>query len=516
MKRNFKMNRSVLVFGVTIGLCIGSGALLRAEEAENQVAPVTATAMTRPDVAPPPTDMAPEMAEVVEISYLDADLPNVLRTLATKAGMNLIVGDEVTGKLTITFKGLSYSDALKAIVASKGYVFVEGEKYSKVVSRNALEVEPVKAGVYTLNYAKAEDIRKSLESALSKQGKIQVDTRSNTLIITDTPSSLAELEKIIMALDTQTPQVMIEAKFVETQKNPKKDLGINWAGTLENHKIVAGGSAVVDEKGQVTIPVDSQNRPLSGFQWAKSFGGAAFSPWTAGAALLDVGQASLVFSYLAQDENTELLANPRVVTTDNGRAKIAISQQFPIPSYAYSEAQAQFLISGFEYKDIGIILNVTPRINKNQFITLEVTPEVSDSDKTTPLSGAGASANVPIINTRIATTTVLIKSGNTLAIGGLTGSTTREKMTKVPLLGDVPGLGVLFRSKSLEKRKRELLIFLTPTIIDPDTQETGYEKFVNGWPAGDEYTDDRWMPKDNARPRDLFKDAKKSDAQSAR
>jgi type II secretory pathway component GspD/PulD (secretin) len=197
-----------------------------------------------------------------------------------------------------------------------------------------------------------------------------------------------------------------------------------------------------------------------------------------------------------------------VVTTDNGKAKISISQQFPIPSYAYSEAQAQFLISGFEYKDIGIVLNVTPRINKNQFITLEVTPEVSDSDKTTPLAGAGASANIPIINTRLATTTVLIKSGNTLAIGGLTGVTTKENMTKVPLLGDIPGLGVLFRSKSLEKKKRELLIFLTPTIVDPETPATGYEKYINGFPAEDAYTDDKWLPKDNARPRDLLKKSK--------
>jgi len=143
-----------------------------------------------------------------------------------------------------------------------------------------------------------------------------------------------------------------------------------------NHEVTAGGSALSDKPGDPPkIIVDSANKPLSGFQWAKPPGGSAVTPWTAGAALLDAGRASILFSYLAQDAESELLANPRVVTADNGKAKIAISTQFPIPTFTYSETKGAFQISGFDFKDIGIVLNVTPRINKNDYVTLDVVPE---------------------------------------------------------------------------------------------------------------------------------------------
>ncbi len=196
-----------------------------------------------------------------------------------------------------------------------------------------------------------------------------------------------------------------------------------------------------------------------------------------------------------------MLASPRVVTTDNGHARISIATQYPIPKFTFSEQTASLQIDGFEYKDIGIILDVLPRINKNEFVTLEVTPEASSSNENASLkSGGNSEVEIPVINTRVASTTVLIKSGNTLAIGGLMRSENTETYTKVPVLGDIPGLGALFRSKSLSKEKRELLIFLTPTIIDPESQ-TGYEQYYDGLPDEEAFTNDKWMPKDNAKPR---------------
>jgi type II secretory pathway component GspD/PulD (secretin) len=210
----------------------------------------------------------------------------------------------------------------------------------------------------------------------------------------------------------------------------------------------------------------------------------------------------MVFSYLSQDTDTELLANPRVVTPDNGKARISIATEFPIPNFAFSEQTASLQVNGFSYKDIGIILNVLPRINKDDFVTLEVTPEASSSTENATLqSGGGTAVQIPIINTRTATTTVLIKSGNTLAIGGLMRQDVSDNYTKVPVMGDMPVLGPLFRSKSLSKTKRDLLIFLTPTIVRGDSQTTGYEKYANGISKQEVYTNDKWMPKDNAKPK---------------
>jgi type IV pilus assembly protein PilQ len=463
--------------------------------------PASAPAQATPAQTKPAEDKPSEpVVEQVVIDYNEADIQSVLRTLATKAAINLIMGDEIVGKVTVHLEGVSYQEAMQLIVESKGYAFVKDKNVARIKTKEALEAEPLEVRVQTLNYAKADDVRKTLEPVLTRRGKIQVDVRSNTLIISDTPSNLTKVMPLIDRLDNETPQVMIEAKFVETTKNPQKDLGINWSGTLLNHQLTAGGSALAENPGDPpTIIVDDANRPVSGFQWVKRPGGSAFSPWTAGTALLDAGRASVVFSFLSQDSDTELLANPRVVTTDNGKAKIAIATQFPIPNFQFSESSGAFQISGFEYKDIGIVLNVVPRINKNDFVTLEVAPEASSQSGVATLASGSSSVQVPVVDTRQAMTTVLIKSGNTLAIGGLMRQDTSDKYTKVPVLGDLPGLGTLFRSKSLSKTKRDLLIFLTPTIVKPESQ-TGYESSYNGMPPEEVYTNDKWLPRDNAKP----------------
>ena len=499
---------------------IGALAMSSLAGAENSPAPaappppvvsapatITTPHVTTAVVATVPIVVAAEPVadEPIEIGYIEADIQNVLRTLSAKAGINLILGDEVTGKVTVNLKGVSYEQAMQLIAESKGYAYVKDKNIVKVKSKESLDTEAVEMRIYTLNYAKADDLKKTLDPVLTKQGKIQIDTRSNTLVLSDTPSNLSKLIPLIDSLDTQTPQVMIEAKFVETTKNPKKDLGVDWTTTLLGHQVVMGGGATLTPGVSPIVPVNGQNQPSGGLQWYKSAGGSWVTPWSAGAALLDAGRAGLVFSYLSQDSDTELLANPRVVTTDNVKARISIATQFPIPNFAFSEQTASLQINGFEYKDIGIILNVLPRINKDDFITLEVAPEASSSTENATLqSGGGSSVLIPIINTRTATTTVLIKSGNTLAIGGLMRQDISDNYTKVPLMGDAPLIGALFRSKSLSKTKRDLLIFLTPTIVRGDSQTTGYEKYANGLPNKQVYTDDKWMPKDNAKARNLI------------
>ena len=482
---------------------IGALAMSSLAGAENSPAPADPTP---PVVSAPATVTAPHVTtavavaaepvadEPIEIGYIEADIQNVLRTLSAKAGVNLILGDEVTGKVTVNLKGVSYEQAMQLIAESKGYAYVKDKNIVKVKSKESLETEAIEMRIYTLNYAKADDVKRTLDPVLTKQGKIQVDTRSNTLVLSDTPSSLLKVAKLIEQLDTQTPQVLIEAKFVEITKNPKKDLGVNWGGTLLNHPLLL-------RRPDPTTPIVTGSNP-SPLEFGKSLAGG---PWTFPTMILDAGEATIVFSFLSQDTDTELLANPRIVTTDNSKARISIATQYPIPNFSFSEQTASLQISGFEYKDIGIILNVLPRINKDDFVTLEVAPEASSSTENATLqSGGGSAVQIPIINTRTATTTVLIKSGNTLAIGGLMREDISDDYTKVPLMGDAPLIGAFFRSKSLSKTKRDLLIFLTPTIVRGDSQTTGYEKYVNGLPNKQVYTDDKWMPKDNAKARNLI------------
>ena len=475
-----------------------------------------------PAPVPPatPSDTNAAAAEAassqIMIDFVDYDLQGALRRLAAKAGVNLILGEEVTGKVTVHLENVPYAEAMRLIAESKGYAFIQDKTVTnlvKVKSKESLDMEPVEVRMCVLRYAKADDLAKTIERLLSKQGKTQVDVRSNTLIISDTPSNLTKLMPLVEALDAQTPQVMIEAKFIETTKNPLKDLGINWSGTLLNHQMYATGYRTdpTDPTKYITDPTDPNAGNLLGFNMTKNLNGG---PWSAPIALLNPGAVSLVFSYLNQDTDTELLANPRVVTTDNTKAKISIAEEYPIPQFQFSEQTGAFQISGFNYKDIGIILNVTPRINKDEFVTLEVAPEASSRSGVATLSSGSSSVQIPIIDTRTATTTVLIKSGNTLAIGGLMRQDVSDSYTKVPLMGDIPGLGRFFRSKSLSKKKRDLLIFLTPTIVGPEAQ-TGYEKYYGGLPSEEVYANDKWIPRDNAKPRPLFKSSAATPSQPA-
>jgi type IV pilus assembly protein PilQ len=465
---------------------------------EPSPAPALATTTTPPNTnATPAIETSPQ----IMIDFVDYDLQGALRRLAAKAGINLILGEEVTGKVTVHLEDVPYAEAMRLIAESKGYAFIQdktGKNLVKVKSKESLESEPVEVRMYVLRYAKADDLSKTIERLLTKQGKTQVDARSNALIISDTPSNLAKLMPLVESLDAQTPQVLIEAKFIETTKNPQKDLGMNWSSTLLNHTLQARRP---DPTSPQVSPGGSTTPNPGPFEWYKSQSGGNWVPSTM---ILDAGEAGVVFSYLNQDTDTELLANPRVVTIDNGKAKIAIATEYPIPQFQFSEQTGAFQISGFNYRDIGIILNVTPRINKDEFVTLEVTPEASSQNGVATLASGSSSVQIPIIDTRTAITTVLIKSGNTLAIGGLMRQDTSDSYTKVPLMGDIPGLGRFFRSKSLSKKKRELLIFLTPTIVDPEAQ-TGYEKYYGGLPSEEVYANDKWMPKDNAKARPLFK-----------
>jgi type IV pilus assembly protein PilQ len=198
-----------------------------------------------------------------------------------------------------------------------------------------------------------------------------------------------------------------------------------------------------------------------------------------------------------------------VVTADGKEATIKIVQQEPIPQFTFNTRTAAFEISGFQYKDIGNILVVTPRINKDNFITLDLAPEVSNiADfrrfSGTPAGGTGGGsgleANIPVINTRTLNTRVIMRNGDTLAIGGLIETTKANSYTKVPVIGDVPVVGMFFRNRRLDTVKRNLLVFMTPTVI-PAGGKTGFEDQAEGLKVEEIYADDPWLPKDNAKPK---------------
>lgn len=438
------------------------------------------------------TDSESEQAtdpDQTSIEYVGADIQDVLRTLARQAGLNIVMAEEVTGKVTISLMDVSYEKAIKLIADSKGYAVVKDDNVLKVQSKESLAAEPLQEEIISLNYTTAAEAEAVLRPFLTQgRGNIQSDTRSNTIIISDVPSKLVQMREIVARIDTQTPQVMIEAKVVETTKNPRQDYGIRW-DSLRNYEVAAKN-------------VGYKLNPTSG---ALSFypGGDKSSPIKeADIAVLTASDFRLLVSFLNSNGETELLASPRIVTADNKEAKISIAQQFPIPQFTFNQQTASLEVSGFEFKDIGILLGITPHINRSGFITLDLKPEVSSFDPTKVQNFGGAvSASIPIIDTRNLQASVLIKDGHTLAIGGLIREDVQRSFTKVPVMGDIPGLGAVFRSKSFDKTKRNLLIFITPTIVGPEGS-TGFEdqySSVKGSPEDDFANPSGW--RDNAFPK---------------
>jgi len=206
-------------------------------------------------------------------------------------------------------------------------------------------------------------------------------------------------------------------------------------------------------------------------------------------AILSVPQFSATLTALNEDSDAEFLANPRLFTANNQQAKIEIIRNQPIPQLNFNEQTATAVFGGFQDKNFGNKLVVRPSINKDNFITLSVKPEISNKVADFTFNFSGATVTSPIIDTRTLDSNVLIKSGDTLAIGGLLSDQVSKARTKVPILGDIPLLGYAFQSHDNERHKRNLLVFVTPTILD-QRYGTGLEDQVAGvHHKGEEYAD---------------------------
>jgi general secretion pathway protein D len=301
---------------------------------------------------------------------------------------------------------------------------------------------------------------------------------------------------------------MIEARLVEVTANPRQSYGINWGG-------VFGGSnnpqtikfAGSQPEAPPTVVTDSSGVPhlVPGLPAQGKFDattgkllGADFffdkllNPLGNQFAILSAPQLSVTMRMLNEDSDAEFLANPRVVTADNMQAKIEIIRSQPVPQLNFNEQTATAVFGGFQDKKFGNTLVVKPSVNKDNFITLAVRPEISNKVGDQLFSipgGSGGTVASPIIDTRSLDSNVLIKSGDTLAIGGLLQDEVTKARTKVPIMGDIPVIGYLFQEKLNSRVKRNLLVFVTPTIIDQH-YGTGLEDQVSGLHhTGEEYAD---------------------------
>jgi len=446
------------------------------------------------------------------------DVAQVLRLLARQCKISLVVSDKISDaqppmKVTMRLEDKTPMDAIKIIVFAKGLVLLQKDGVYYVQTKEEKEAEPTESAFYTFSYATAEKVMPLLTAELESKVPPQFDPRTNTVFYREVGSNMDAIKQFLQTVDQPTKQVMIEARLLEVTANPQQSYGFNWGGVVGNSSapqtFTYGGSApgtssinlqtnpttgtVTPVAVQSTLPAPTLTNgvftPDNFLLNAQSGVGGVLRALGGQFAILSVPQMQLTMRFLNEDADAELLANPRIVTSDNQQATIKITRNQPVPQLNFNEQTAQAVFGGFQDKNYGNTLTVTPSINKDDFVTLNVKPEISNKVADSVFTFSGATVSSPVIDTRDIESTVLIKSGDTLAIGGLLQDEITKTHNKVPVLGDIPGIGYAFQEHLNVRTKRNLLIFVTPTIIKQG-YGTGLEDQVTGLHhSGEEYAD---------------------------
>lgn len=432
--------------------------------------------------------VSPETGEpVISVDFKDADIKTVLRVLSMKSKVNIVAGPEVQGVVTIRLEDVPWQKAMEVVLRTYGYVYERDGNIIRVTTRDNLALEPVTTQTYILNYTKAQEVQAAVKDMLTERGRIQVAERTNTIVITDIPTNLYKIGEIVHALDKRTPQAFIDSKVVKTDVGTAENLGIEWqTGGAGNLGRITGSGRPTTFPFPSSTAGDKQNfffrdffprtgvddNAVQNSEDIRNFphvplttSGGAFTYGT-----LDFSSFSSILQLLRTRSNTKVVSNPRIVVLNNQIAKIQVGSDIPLPNYERNETTGSVEITGFSYRETGVVLNVVPHINTAEEILVDLRPEISALGATIDFG----EFQVPSFTVTKAETQVLIRSGETIAIGGLMTDNVSTNESRVPYLSDVPLLGKAFRSKRQtagdSNKKVETLFFVTVTMVDTEGQ----------------------------------------------
>jgi type IV pilus assembly protein PilQ len=395
-----------------------------------------------------------------------ADIRTVVRAIAEFSGRNIIVAKDIKATVKVNLHNVGWQEALRTILRSDGLDYVDeggilrvddaGKLQAESVDRDAarakqMELQPLETRIIKLNYANAAELAQSLNPSLTRRGSIQVERRTNSMIVADLPENVARVEQMALQLDSTTPQIEITAKLVDVSVGALRDLGIIWnAGVVDQQSSIwkSGGSTPVaanpltssnapNQQGAVSV-----DRQIAGAAGKISYG--LFKSW---------GTLEAQLQMLEEENKANIISNPRITTVDNREAKILVGQKIPLIVQDVAGNPVSQL------QTIGIQLKVTPHLTEDKKIIMDLHPEVSE------LANKGTVQGGVIINTSEADTRVMVDDGQTAVIGGLIRTNDTSVRSGIPLLKDLPLLGNLFRSNSTSRDNRELIIFVTPRLL---------------------------------------------------
>src|SRR5262245_10270862 len=400
-----------------------------------------------------------DLGPKVSLDADDALLPAVLKILAEKGNLNIVTGPGVAaGHVTIHLKDVPVEQAVNLVVRAAGLAYERIGNSILVAEAKSLQDETgLSSYTIELKYADASEVKVALSGITEK---IQVDRGGNRLIIVTSPRVIAEIQRVVAEMDKPARQVMLEARVVEVSTDGLKKLGIDW--DLLNRQ---GFTFVEGTYDSVSV----QNLNGSGGGAGSASGTLQAVPNTPGTydiwKLGNFTRLPMVFQsfvdLLIHDGNARVLAQPKLVTLNGKEASMLAGQRIPyLVSQKGFAGGAAAPTRTVQIEEVGIKLAITPLINADGFITVHIRPEVSSVTGFRGLAG-----DLPVVSTRQAETTVRLKDGSSVLIGGLLNTEKTTTMTKVPLLGNVPFLGAFFRHESTSTSNRDLVIEVTPHLL---------------------------------------------------
>ena len=451
---------------------IGSAQPVTAKAATAQSAETTTAATTGDAAAEPSTEVQSGSNGRLSLNFQDIEIRSVLQLLADFTGLNMVVSDTVGGNITLRLKDVRWQEALDIILQTKGLTMRQKGNIMmvaptvEVTARERLEAEskisleqlaPLQTKIIKVKYAKAGEMAALMKSEsnlfLSERGSIGIDTRTNTLLIHDIPSSIRKIAGLIARLDHPTRQVMIDSRVVIATDNFARDIGIRFggAGLQQNGDTIFGAtgtkSALLLNDPTFGLAEDTLAVNLPSILGGPAGGAINFFVGKLGAYLIQ-----LEISAMEQEGTAEIIASPRVVTTDQHPALIEQGTEIPYSTSSQFGTNTQF-------KKAVLSLEVTPHITPDDNIIMDLV--IKKDRPILELITGGA----PPIETKRVETTVLVKNGETIVVGGIFEEEKSQGTDSIPFLGKIPGVGRLFRRERSDNLKRELLVFVTPKIL---------------------------------------------------
>ena len=405
-------------------------------------------------------DLQEKLQQKVSPRFFDTPITQVLKLFSQQSGLNMVVSDEIEGRISIQLYDVTLENALNAILKPLGYHYVVENEVILVKPFDVNMNGELVSRVFKLNYTNAFFLSTTLAPMLSPKGKMiplleesekeEIDQRASTLVVTDLLENIQRIEQVIKELDVLSKQLVIEVRLIESKLSDDEQVGINWpkrfSASMDGAETTAPITKTQTSQGTTPRLLSAWYEPPNNIK-------------NLNMGVLSVDQLKLTLDLLAKDANSRLVSNPKITTLNNKKALVKIGTSIPIPEV--SRGIAGDLIT-YREKEVNIDLEVIPQIGKDNKITMQVHPIMEEIIGYT----GSEEAPQPITSKREVNAIVTVNNEQTLVLGGLIKETKIEEVEKVWLLGDIPLLGYLFRSNTTHNEKSDLLIFITPKIVE--------------------------------------------------